>query len=80
MRSFFQKGSLQLEKHKNLFPALGLPKILIPASISNNIPGTEFSIGSDTALNSIIDAVDKIRQVIRKIYIERLTYNKHKER
>jgi len=74
-----------LEKHKNLFPALGLPKILIPASISNNIPGTEFSIGSDTALNSIIDAVDKIRQVIRKkkhtaLRNIALTYKKHKER
>jgi 6-phosphofructokinase 1 len=31
-------------------------------SISNNLPATEFSVGDDTALNTIIDAVDKIRQ------------------
>jgi 6-phosphofructokinase 1 len=53
-----------MDKHAHLHPILGLPKVLIPASISNNIPGTEFSIGSDTALNSIVEAVDKIRQVI----------------
>jgi 6-phosphofructokinase 1 len=34
----------------------------LPASISNNLPGSEFSIGADTALNNIVDAVDKIKQ------------------
>jgi 6-phosphofructokinase 1 len=34
----------------------------MPASINNNLPGTEFSIGADTALNSIVEAVDKIKQ------------------
>jgi 6-phosphofructokinase 1 len=36
--------------------------ICLPASINNNLPGSEFSIGADTALNSIVDAVDKIKQ------------------
>jgi len=28
---------------------------MIPATISNNVPGTEFSLGSDTALNEITE-------------------------
>jgi 6-phosphofructokinase 1 len=44
------------------FPAFNLPIICLPASINNNLPGSEFSIGADTALNSIVDAVDKIKQ------------------
>ncbi|SFM41422.1 6-phosphofructokinase [Thermodesulforhabdus norvegica] len=43
------------------FDEFNIPVVLIPASIDNNLPGTEFSIGADTALNVIIDAVDKIR-------------------
>ena len=35
--------------------------VCLPASINNNLPGSEFSIGADTALNSIVDAVDKIK-------------------
>ena len=36
--------------------------ICLPASINNNLPGSEQSIGSDTALNNIVGAVDKIKQ------------------
>jgi len=43
------------------FPAFNLPMVCLPASINNNLPGSEFSIGADTALNSIVDAVDKIK-------------------
>lgn len=28
---------------------------MIPATISNNVPGTEFSLGCDTALNEITE-------------------------
>jgi 6-phosphofructokinase 1 len=44
------------------FPAFNIPMVCLPASINNNLPGTEFSLGTDTALNSIADAVDKIKQ------------------
>jgi 6-phosphofructokinase 1 len=44
------------------FPAFNIPIICLPASINNNLPGTEISIGADTALNSIVEAVDKIKQ------------------
>ncbi|WP_338368114.1 ATP-dependent 6-phosphofructokinase, partial [Enterococcus faecium] len=33
----------------------------VPGTIDNDIPGTEFTIGFDTALNTVIDAIDKIR-------------------
>ena len=32
-----------------------IPMITIPATISNNVPGTDFSLGSDTSLNEIAD-------------------------
>jgi 6-phosphofructokinase 1 len=44
------------------FPAYNIPIICLPASINNNLPGSEVSIGADTALNSIVEAVDKIKQ------------------
>jgi 6-phosphofructokinase 1 len=44
------------------YPAYNIPIVCLPASISNNLPGSEFSIGADTALNNIVDAVDKIKQ------------------
>ena len=34
----------------------------MPMTINNDLPGTELCIGSDTALNSIVSDVDKIRQ------------------
>lgn len=34
----------------------------LPTTISNNVPGTDFSIGSDTASNVIVDACDSIKQ------------------
>ncbi|OCA92957.1 6-phosphofructokinase [Bacillus wudalianchiensis] len=40
---------------------LGYPCVGVPGTIDNDIPGTEFTIGFDTALNTIIDAIDKIR-------------------
>ncbi|MCD8502274.1 MAG: 6-phosphofructokinase [Bacillaceae bacterium] len=39
----------------------GFPTIGIPGTIDNDIAGTDFTIGFDTALNTIIEAVDKIR-------------------
>ncbi|MBB6448179.1 6-phosphofructokinase 1 [Geomicrobium halophilum] len=40
---------------------LGYPTIGVPGTIDNDVPGTEFTIGFDTALNTVIDAIDKIR-------------------
>ena len=38
------------------FPVIG-----IPGTIDNDIYGTSHTIGYDTALNTVIDAIDKIR-------------------
>lgn len=40
---------------------LGFPTMGVPGTIDNDIPGTDFTIGFDTALNTVIDAIDKIR-------------------
>jgi len=40
---------------------LGMPVVGVPASIDNDIPHTEMAIGVDTALNTILDAMDKIK-------------------
>jgi len=41
--------------------ALGLKAIGIPATIDNDLPKTDMAIGVDTALNTVIDAIDKIK-------------------
>jgi 6-phosphofructokinase 1 len=41
--------------------ALGFPVVGLPASIDNDVYGTEMSLGVDTALNTIIEAIDKLR-------------------
>ena len=42
--------------------ALDIPIVCLPMTINNDLPATELTIGSDTALNSIVSDVDKIRQ------------------
>lgn len=56
------EAAFGLLKDRPNFPSFNIPIICLPASINNNLPGSEFSIGADTALNSIVDAVDKIKQ------------------
>jgi 6-phosphofructokinase 1 len=42
-------------------PELSIPIVCVPASINNDLPGSDLSIGSDSALNSIVTDVDKIK-------------------
>ncbi len=51
----------QFVEMRGSFPEFEIPIMLIPASIDNNLPCTELCVGSDTALNNIVEAVDKIR-------------------
>ena len=44
------------------YPAFHVPMVHIPATISNNVPMTELSLGSDTSLNALVDACDSIKQ------------------
>lgn len=43
-------------------PELDIPIVCLPVTISNDVPATELSIGADTALNAIVENVDKIKQ------------------
>lgn len=53
-------GSLQAAYHV-FIKKYNFPVVNIPASIDNDIPGTEFTIGYDTAVNTAVEAIDKIR-------------------
>nr|KAF6374911.1 phosphofructokinase, muscle [Pipistrellus kuhlii] len=41
---------------------LCIPFVIIPATVSNNVPGSDFSVGADTALNTICTTCDRIKQ------------------
>jgi len=56
------EACLRLVLKRETFPAFGIPIICLPATINNNLPGSELSVGADTALNAIVEAVDKIKQ------------------
>jgi 6-phosphofructokinase 1 len=56
------QAAYQLFSRREDFPAFDIPIICLPASINNNLPGSQLSIGADTALNSIITNVDKIKE------------------
>ena len=43
------------------FPSLRRPVVCVPATINHDLPGTELTIGADTALNSIVYDVDKVK-------------------
>uniref|UniRef100_A0A8C6UTX5 6-phosphofructokinase n=1 Tax=Neogobius melanostomus TaxID=47308 RepID=A0A8C6UTX5_9GOBI len=55
-------GLLELAKARDAHEALCVPMIMVPATVSNNIPGSDLSIGSDTALNAITHTCDRIKQ------------------
>ncbi|KAL1650343.1 6-phosphofructokinase, alpha subunit [Diplodia intermedia] len=52
----------QLRKARQYYSALRIPMTVLPATVSNNVPGTEYSLGSDTCLNSLIQYCDVMRQ------------------
>ncbi|MDO4665236.1 MAG: 6-phosphofructokinase [Actinomycetaceae bacterium] len=47
---------------RDRYPAFRLPIVLVPATIDNNLPGSELSIGADTALNNALWALDRIKE------------------
>ncbi|PNI49486.1 PFKM isoform 10, partial [Pan troglodytes] len=47
------------------------PFVVIPATVSNNVPGSDFSVGADTALNTICTAnvehlVQKMKTTVKR--------------
>jgi 6-phosphofructokinase 1 len=39
----------------------GMPAVIVPGTIDNDMPGTSLTIGADTAINTAMDAIDRIR-------------------
>ncbi|XP_010123965.1 PREDICTED: ATP-dependent 6-phosphofructokinase, platelet type isoform X2 [Chlamydotis macqueenii] len=56
------ESCLQLHEARSRFEEFCVPICVLPATISNNVPGTDFSIGADTALNAIVETCDRIKQ------------------
>jgi 6-phosphofructokinase 1 len=46
---------------KIFFEEYGIPTVGAPGTIDNDLYGTDFTIGYDTAVNTALDAIDKIR-------------------
>ncbi len=66
------QSAYELQTLADVHPALKIPIVCLPASINNDLPGSELSIGADTALNSIVNDVDKIKQsavASRRVFI-----------
>uniref|UniRef100_A0A8C8JSC7 6-phosphofructokinase n=1 Tax=Oncorhynchus tshawytscha TaxID=74940 RepID=A0A8C8JSC7_ONCTS len=55
-------GGLELVTAREKYEELCIPMVVIPATVSNNVPGSDFSIGADTALNTITSTCDRIKQ------------------
>ncbi|XP_028831782.1 ATP-dependent 6-phosphofructokinase, platelet type isoform X4 [Denticeps clupeoides] len=53
---------LQLCDARSKYEEFCLPMCMLPATISNNVPGTDLSIGADTSLNAIVETCDRIKQ------------------
>jgi len=53
---------LQFAENRSIYKEFRIPMVVLPATISNNVPGTDFTIGTDTALNEITEICDRIRQ------------------
>jgi len=50
-----------LYSERDRYPALRIPIVCIPVSIDNNLPGSELAIGADTALQSLVDVIDRVK-------------------
>jgi 6-phosphofructokinase 1 len=51
-----------MHRERERHAAFQIPTILLPATIDNNIPNSELSVGADSALNLIVDSIDRLRQ------------------
>ncbi|KAG1953722.1 ATP-dependent 6-phosphofructokinase, platelet type isoform X7 [Pimephales promelas] len=55
-------GIMELLAARGIYEELCVPMVMVPATVSNNVPGSDLSIGADTALNAITDTCDRIKQ------------------
>ncbi|XP_051555734.1 ATP-dependent 6-phosphofructokinase, platelet type-like isoform X3 [Myxocyprinus asiaticus] len=57
-------GLMELQAARSKHAELCVPMVMVPATVSNNIPGSDLSIGADTALNAITDAFESLLQLV----------------
>lgn len=50
------RSLLQLQKGRQYYSALRIPMCQLPATISNNVPVSEWSLGSDTSINVLVQS------------------------
>uniref|UniRef100_A0A8D3BJS7 Phosphofructokinase, muscle b n=1 Tax=Scophthalmus maximus TaxID=52904 RepID=A0A8D3BJS7_SCOMX len=55
-------GGLEMVQARDKYEELCIPLVVVPATVSNNVPGSDFSVGTDTALNTITMTCDRIKQ------------------
>ncbi|XP_042366652.1 ATP-dependent 6-phosphofructokinase, platelet type isoform X6 [Plectropomus leopardus] len=53
---------LELLTSRGKYDEFCVPMVMVPATVSNNVPGSDLSIGADTALNAITTTCDRIKQ------------------
>lgn len=54
-------GDGSLKGADSLSKEFGVKTMVVPGTIDNDMAGTDYTIGFDTALNNILDAINKIR-------------------
>ena len=71
---------LQMHNERDNFTEFCIPMLVLPAAICNNVPGTDFSIGTDTALNRITAMCDRFMQSAqgarRRVFILEVRFEK----
>ena len=73
------QAAMEMHAQRQTFPAFNIPIACLPATIDNDLPGAELSVGADTALNSIVEALDKIKQsavASRRVFVVEVMGNK----
>lgn len=53
---------ITMEKARANYRKFKIPMVHLPATISNNVPVTDWSLGSDTSINVLVEACDAIKQ------------------
>jgi 6-phosphofructokinase 1 len=56
------EAACTMQREQARYPAFQVPTIYLPATIDNNIPSSELSVGADSALGLIVDSIDRVRQ------------------
>ncbi len=61
-----------LNHERERYPAFRIPIVCVPVSIDNNLPGSEIAIGTDTALNTIVETLDRVKmsaEAVRRVFV-----------